>query len=62
MLQVIEFMEESDTFLPPVVRFNGIDTVVSISRLAAFTGADPMLPIPGFHLLYNLHNHALSQF
>jgi hypothetical protein len=37
-MQVVEFMEESDTFLPPVVRFNGIDTVVSISRLAAFTG------------------------
>jgi hypothetical protein len=37
-MQVIEFMEESDTFLPPVVRFNGIDTAVSISRLAAFTG------------------------
>lgn len=37
-LQVVEFMEESDTFLPPVVRFNGIDTIVSISRLAAFTG------------------------
>lgn len=62
MLQVIEFMEESDTFLPPIVRFNGIDTVVSISRLAAFTGTDPMLSLPGYHLLYILHNHALSEF
>lgn len=58
-MQVIEFMEESDTFLPPVVRFNGIDTVVSISRLAAFTGAVPMLPTP-FQTpsyTYLLHNH-----
>lgn len=31
-------MEESDTFLPPVVRFKGIETVASINRLAAFTG------------------------
>lgn len=37
-MQVIEFMEESDTFLPPVVRFKGIETVASINRLAAFTG------------------------
>jgi hypothetical protein len=42
-MQVIEFMEESDTFLPPVVKFKGINTVVSISRLAAFTGADRSL-------------------
>eukprot|EP00892_Ulva_mutabilis_P001276 jgi/Ulvmu1/11149/UM071_0033.1 len=36
--KVIEFMEESDTFLPPVVRFKGVETVASINRLAAFTG------------------------